>query len=85
MGIKFIKKGSFLLSRESKLLCKVEELPANTLRFRFSQSTTNPTSINNGGTWTKVAGSSYNDWDWTCDVANWDGKFAKRICVGRKN
>jgi len=51
------------------------ELPANTLRFRFENTDYNPTVIENGGTWTKVADSSYNDWDWYCADTAWDYKF----------
>lgn len=51
-------------------------LPPNTLRFRFSQSSTDPTTIeNNGGTWTKVTDSDSNDWDWTCTDTAWNRKF----------
>ncbi|MCQ2125072.1 MAG: BspA family leucine-rich repeat surface protein [Fibrobacter sp.] len=55
------------------------ELPANTLRFRFENTDYNPTVIENGGTWTKVTDSEFNDWDWTCNVTNWSNKFGMKL------
>ena len=52
-------------------------LPANTLRFRFSDANYNPDTAGVGktqyitATWTKVQDSEYNDWDWTCNDTNW--------------
>lgn len=51
-------------------------LPPQTIRFRFENADYDPTVIENGGVWTKVAGSSYNDWDWYCASSNWDWKFS---------
>lgn len=70
-----IKHNSRLAKRGNMLITRKIVLPAMTLRFRFSQSTTDPTSIKNGGTWARVAGSSYNDWDWTCNNADWSNQF----------
>ena len=59
------------------------ELPAYTLRFRFSNSSYNPTTatdhsgfnFKSGHTWTQVTDSDYNDWDYTRANANWDDEF----------
>lgn len=51
-------------------------LSANTLRFRFSLLETDPSNIECDGIWTKVTGSDYNDWDWTCGDTDWKGKLS---------
>ena len=54
-------------------------LPANTLRYRFTDTALNPTnlSLNSGWTWTQVQGSEYNDWDVYNPSTNWNyGPFA---------
>ena len=58
-------------------------LPANTLRFRFSNSNYDPTTartdqdepVGGKGTWTKVEGVEDNEWDWTCNNNNWGSAF----------
>ena len=50
-------------------------LPPQTIRFRFENSEYDPTVIDNGGVWTKVEDSSYNDWDWYCADTDWESKF----------
>lgn len=49
--------------------------PPQTIRFRFENADYDPTVIENGGIWTKVADSSYNDWDWYCEDTNWEKKI----------
>lgn len=47
------------------------QLPAYTLRYKFYDSSFDPTSISVKGTWTQVS-SSPNVWDWTYQNATWD-------------
>jgi hypothetical protein len=46
-------------------------LPANTLRFRFSD----PEYVPYGNLWTKVEGEEDNIWDWTCNSSDWSQAF----------
>jgi hypothetical protein len=46
-------------------------LPAYTLRYKFYDSSFDPTSISVKGTWTQVSASP-NVWDWTYQNSNWD-------------
>lgn len=62
-----------------KQITFTNSLAANTLRFRFSQASSDPSNISNGGTWKKVTNSSYNDWDWTCTDTNWSEKFKSKF------
>lgn len=48
-------------------------LPAKTLRFRFSKADLDPRAYTSQGTFTKVSGSMYNDWDWTYNSSSWRG------------
>lgn len=50
-------------------------LPPQTIRFRFENADYDPSVIENGGVWTKVVDSSYNDWDWYCEDTDWESKF----------
>lgn len=58
-------------------------LPANTLRFKFSKSSYDPTTaygwndnkVGGDGTWTKVEGTEDNIWDWTYDNPIWGGIY----------
>lgn len=50
-------------------------LPPQTIRFRFDTTDYDPSVIENGGVWTKVDDSSFNDWDWYCEDTDWSGKF----------
>lgn len=59
------------------------ELPAYTMRFRFSDTNYDPTtatlpsgfSFKSGCTWTQVTGTGYNDWDYTRADSNWNDEF----------
>ena len=53
-------------------------LPAYTLRYKFYDSSFDPTSISLRGTWTQVSASP-NVWDWTYQNATWNnGPFKSR-------
>lgn len=62
-------------SGETRPLIYEASIPPQTIRFRFEETDYNPSEIENGGTWTKVADSSFNDWDWYCADTNWKSKF----------
>lgn len=47
------------------------QLPAYTLRYRFYNTSLDPSTISYRGTWTQVSGSSRNDWDWTYVSSDW--------------
>jgi hypothetical protein len=50
---------------------------ANTLRFSFSKKDYDPTvaGVGSGGTWTKLATTQANVWDWTKAGNNWSANF----------
>ena len=63
------------------------QLPAYTLRFRFYNTSLDPSTISYRGTWTQVSGSAHNDWDWTYVSQYWThGPFgdATRSSLGNK-
>lgn len=54
------------------------EIPDNVIRFTFSDQSYNPITAGVGphGTWTKVAGSAKNEWDWTTEgITEGTGEF----------
>lgn len=53
-------------------------IPAMTLRFKFSNPDTNPTSIQNGGVWSKIE-SKDNIWDWTYTNTLWTNAFTSKL------
>ena len=59
-------------------------VPAQTIRFRFEEADYDPSSINNGGIWTKIDNSLFNDWDWYCAVTDWTAKFNGRLTGAHK-
>lgn len=53
-------------------------LPAYTMRFKFSNSSYDPTQVSgwkSGSTWTQVTNSTDNLWDYTHVSSNWDDEF----------
>lgn len=65
---------------ESSEMAFTKALPANTLRFRFSNDATDPTTLAmTKGTWTKVADSEDNDWDFTYNNTDWSGLFDGKL------
>lgn len=56
----------------------IAEIPDNVIRFTFSDQSYNPITAGVGphGTWTKVAGSTKNEWDWTTEgITEGTGEF----------
>ena len=57
---------------------KIADIPDNVIRFTFSDQSYNPITAGVGphGTWTKVAGSTKNEWDWTTEgITEGTGEF----------
>ena len=56
----------------------IAEIPDNVIRFTFSDQSYNPITAGVGphGTWTKVEGSTKNEWDWTTEgITEGTGEF----------
>ena len=55
----------------------IMDIPDNMLRFTFSNPDYDPTVAGVGphGTWTKVATSNQNEWDWTTEGVSTSGEF----------
>lgn len=56
----------------------ISDIPDNVIRFTFSDQSYNPVTAGVGphGTWTKVAGSTKNEWDWTTEgITEGNGEF----------